>query len=274
MSAEEPRAAPPKAYDERYFLEDCGGAEFFRTYGARVLKPQLAYALKRAELAPGMRVLDLGCGRGELLAHARRAGAEAVGADFSPEALKLAAEVSGCRTVLCGADKLPFPDASFERVFLVGVIDHLSEDQRARCFEEIGRVLAPGGAALVHTCANRLYYKLWTYEARRALAGLLGMKRPSEPRSEEDRRLHVNEHSAGDLERFFARIGWEAEVSPMPNYKMLARELYGDPLPDRFPLAPAPAWKARLYLGLLFRAPFKQALAREIFALARPRKRP
>ena len=117
----------------------------------------------------------------------------------------------------------------------MGVMDHLRRWELERCFAELRRVLAPGGAVLVHTCANRLYFKNWTYGLRRAAARAL----------------------------------WEAEVEPRPNYKLLVTELYGEPLPEGFPMRPAPRWRARLALGLL-RTPVAAFLAREFFVLARP----
>jgi len=273
MSAERP--VPPDLYDRRYYLESCGGSEFFKAYGAEVLKPQLQYCLSRAALLPGMGVLDLGCGRGELLYHVRRSGARGVGTDYAPEALAIAGRVSGCPVLRCDAKALPFAPASFDRVFLVGVLDHLHPWELERCFSELGRVLRPGGRVLAHTCANRLYYKNWSYAARRAAArGLrrlgLDLREPEPPRSEEDGRLHVNESSLGDLRRFFRRIGWEARAEPRPNYKLVLRELYGE-LPEGFPMAPAPRWRSALYRGLLFRWPLAELLARELFVIAWPR---
>lgn len=63
MSSDPPPVAVDQ-YTEEYFLERVGGAEFFRLYGPKVLKPALAYALKRAAVEAGMEALDLGCGRG------------------------------------------------------------------------------------------------------------------------------------------------------------------------------------------------------------------
>lgn len=257
-------------YDDQYYRESCGGSEFFSRYGAKVLKPQLAYSLKRAELAPGMRVLDVGCGRGEMLYHVRELGASGVGTDYAQAALKLAAEVSGCPVALCDAKALPFKDASFDRVFLLGVVDHLHDWELEAAFGELRRVLRPGGKVVIHTCCNKAYYKNLTFGVRRALAKALGLKEPSPPRSGEDEALHVNEHSGASLSAFFARIGWRAEVEPRPNYKLELAELYGERLPEGFPMTPAAPWKRRIHRALLWRRPLSAVLAREFFCLASP----
>ncbi|MFA6029245.1 MAG: class I SAM-dependent methyltransferase [Elusimicrobiota bacterium] len=272
MSAEVPVEAG--LYDERYYLENCGGSEFYARYGAEVLKPALAYSLRRSELRAGMRALDLGCGRGELLLHLRRAGVFAVGSDYAPEALKLARRVSGAEVQLCDAKRLPYADSSFDRAFFIGVIDHLHDGELERTFAELARVLRGDGFVVVHTCVNRLYYKKVSYRFRLRAARLLRrlglpVREPSPPRSDEDERLHVNEHGYGDLARFFRRIGWRAEIEPLPNYKHRVRELYGEVGAD-FPLRAAPRWRTALYLGLLFRAPLDRLLAREFLVRAHP----
>lgn len=260
-----------ESYSEEYYLGSCGGAEFFRLYGPKVPKPPAAYALKAAAVGEGMRVLDVGCGRGEVLYHARAAGAAAVGTDYAAAALPLAARTSGCPVLRCDAKALPFADRAFDRVFLLGVADHLHAWELERCLKEIARVLKPGGLLLVQTCVNRQYYKRWTYGLRRGAARLLGLKAPEPPRSEEDEALHVQEHSCGDLRRALGRAGFAGDVRPTPNYKLLARRLYGEPLPEGFPMRPAPRWKEALLLAL-FRFPLDRWLGRELFAAVRPKR--
>lgn len=264
------------AYSAEYFRAACGGAEFYALYGPRVPKPQLAYALRRGALRPGLTVLDVGCGRGELLHLAAEAGATAVGTDYAEAALALARENGRGRVARCDAKALPFADRSFDRVFLLGVVDHLHRWELEACFKELARVLRPDGFVVLHNCANRLHYKALTYSVRRraaaALAALgLPVREPSRPRSEEDEAMHVNEHSAGDLRRLFDAVGWEGTVEPMPNYKALVGELYGPRLPPDLPLRAYPAWRAALAKALA-RSPAAGLTAREFFAVARPRR--
>lgn len=256
-------------YDERYFLESVGGAEFFRLYGPRIVKPAAAYALRAAGLEPGMSALDVGCGRGELLYQLRRRGVAAVGADLAAAALRLSKRTAEAPVVRCDAKRLPFRDSAFDRVFFLGVLDHLDDGELAACFAEFRRVLKPGGLVLANTCTNTQYYKRWTYGARRRLARWLGLREPRPPKSQEDEALHVNEHDEGGLRRFFAAQGWTADVEARPNDKYAVAELYGEDRPVDFPLRPAPAWK-RAYVRLAFAGPWKRYLAREFFCKITP----
>jgi arsenite methyltransferase len=103
-------------------------------------------------LAPGERVLDLGSGAGtDSLIAAQMVGEQGhvTGIDMTPEMLakarSAAAEMraGNVEFVESEADRLPFPDASFDVVISNGVID-LVPDKDA-VFGELFRVLAPGG---------------------------------------------------------------------------------------------------------------------------------
>ncbi len=100
----------------------------------------------------GESVLDVGCGAGvDLLLAALLVGPEgsAAGLEFSPEMLARArgnAELAGlanARFHQGGAESLPFPDASFDRVLSNGVLNLVPDKERA--LAEALRVLKPGG---------------------------------------------------------------------------------------------------------------------------------
>jgi ubiquinone/menaquinone biosynthesis C-methylase UbiE len=106
----------------------------------------LGAALDRLDEPPS-KVLDLGTGTGKAarVVAKRFPGAEVVGVDLAPEMVQeakqlLPVELAGRVTfeVADGAS-LPFPDAAFDLVVLQNMIPF---------FEELGRVVRPGGRAI------------------------------------------------------------------------------------------------------------------------------
>ena len=103
-------------------------------------------------LAPGERVLDLGSGAGtDSLVAAQMVGAEGhvIGVDMTPEmvakARTAAAELGAANVEFleAEAERLPFPDATFDVVISNGVIDLIPDKDAV--FAELHRVLRPGG---------------------------------------------------------------------------------------------------------------------------------
>ena len=94
-------------------------------------------------LAPktGERILDLGCGDGQLTAKIAAAGAEVVGADRSAEMVE-AARGRGIEAQVCNGEDLPF-HAEFDAVFSNAAL-HWVHDQDAM-IAGVRRALRPGG---------------------------------------------------------------------------------------------------------------------------------
>lgn len=115
-----------------------------------------------AELAPGQRVLDVGCGTGSLLVALKRQhrDVEAVGLDPDPKALsratrKLRRAGVSARLERGYADALPFPDGSFDRVLSSFMFHHLSAAQQQAMLAEVRRVLAASGRLELVDLAGR-----------------------------------------------------------------------------------------------------------------------
>jgi SAM-dependent methyltransferase len=101
-------------------------------------------------LLPHARVLDVGCGKGHLLAWFVLQGASPrnlVGIDLRPEAIAQAREAyPGLTFLQANAEHLPFEDGSFDLVCAFTVFSSiLSPGMRRRVAVEIERVLASGG---------------------------------------------------------------------------------------------------------------------------------
>lgn len=101
--------------------------------------------LARDELAGRARVLDVGCGEGQIARLAVDTGATlAVGIDPTAAQLVAAAERGGGATYArAWAAPLPFGDESFDAVVACLVFEHIDDCQSA--IEEVARVLVPGG---------------------------------------------------------------------------------------------------------------------------------
>ena len=92
----------------------------------------------------GLRVLDVAGGDGYWAGQARRRGARAVAIDIAAGKLRRGRELAGAPSLVLGdALRLPFPDASFDRVMSICAIEHFDDGPQA--LSEMARVLAPGG---------------------------------------------------------------------------------------------------------------------------------
>jgi ubiquinone/menaquinone biosynthesis C-methylase UbiE len=136
----------PRAYDLLMLLLTRGRRG--RYYGA---------VLDRAGIAPGDRVLDIGCGTGTLAIQAARrvslAGSVA-GLDVSKQMIGTARRKGRRAGVDVSfhhgdATALPFDDGSFDRVTLTTSLHMVPSSRRQQCLAEAHRVLAPGGVLLV-----------------------------------------------------------------------------------------------------------------------------
>lgn len=112
--------------------------------------------VNQANIQPGQRVLDLGCGTGTLMLLIKQAHptADVMGVDGDVTVLTLArtkAQKTGRPLLLHAAMAfaLPYPDQVFDCVLTSLVLHHLTTDNKQRTLHEVYRVLQPGGAFYV-----------------------------------------------------------------------------------------------------------------------------
>jgi SAM-dependent methyltransferase len=110
-------------------------------------------------LAPGYRVLEVGCGNGNVLAALREAAPRGtvVGLDLYIEGLRHARRRTSCPLVQGDVDAVPFR-ARFDLIGLFDVIEHLPDDRGL--LRGLHRLLKPGGRLLITVPAHR---SLWSY---------------------------------------------------------------------------------------------------------------
>jgi SAM-dependent methyltransferase len=124
----------------------------------------------RLGVQPGDRLLDLGCGFGRHAYEALRRGAVVVALDAGADEVVRVRDTFGAMieagelvegsprygAVQGDALRLPFPDATFDRVIASEVLEHIPDDVAAMA--ELARVLRPGGtmAVTVPRCGPEL----------------------------------------------------------------------------------------------------------------------
>lgn len=136
--------------------EGYGG--FFGRFTARCAGP----LLDAAGVGLGTRVLDVATGPGYVAATAAARGAEATGLDIAAGMVALASRLHPEVTFVQGdAERLPFPDASFDAVVGGFCILHFARPERA--LAEWVRVLRPGG---------RIAVSMWAEPARNRVLGV------------------------------------------------------------------------------------------------------
>jgi len=112
--------------------------------GMALITPRAQRIIELLDLCPGRRYLDIGCGTA---AYAHLLAAKA-GMDEPPVTMDIAAG-PGPIEITGWPEKLPFRDESFDCITSLYFMRRFDDDVCRAFADEIGRVLAPGGTALV-----------------------------------------------------------------------------------------------------------------------------
>jgi cyclopropane-fatty-acyl-phospholipid synthase len=138
-----------RQYSCAYFKDPANDLE-------RAQKDKLAHIAAKLALAPGQRVLDIGCGWGGMALYLNRvAGVCVHGVTLSEEQLKVARARAADAGV---ADKVTFElidyravTGPFDRIVSVGMFEHVGPPHYRTFFEKCRSLLAEDGVMLLHT---------------------------------------------------------------------------------------------------------------------------
>lgn len=227
MTIKENQSLPSTLYTEEYFLTACEGYDVFIESEGQHLSRRLQDAFAVAEVKPGMRVLDVGCGRGEIIRHCMRLGVEVYGIDYAEVAAVMTRDViaserdaeeaqsgdlfAGAGVCRSDAKRLPFPSDYFDRVLLFDVVEHLYPWELHASMVDTRRVLKRDGRVIIHTAPNR-WYDAYAYPWVRRFRTLIGQGSayPRDPRAitPVNQDVHVNEQDILSMRRALQNVGF------------------------------------------------------------------
>ncbi|MGH2557421.1 MAG: methyltransferase domain-containing protein [Thermomicrobiales bacterium] len=112
--------------------------------------------IRKLDLGPNPRILDAGCGTGQMLKRLEALGT-AIGIDSSAEAVSFAASRGARRLVRGTINAPPFPAGSFDCIVVLDVIEHVDDD--TGILRSLRDAVRPGGSVIVTVPAFR---SLWS----------------------------------------------------------------------------------------------------------------
>ena len=204
-------------YDASYYLQDCGGHESFNRNGPEASSdPRILSILSLVSLGHKGSLLDLGCGRGEVSLQAALNGFDCTGVDYSEDAISISR--GGQDRFPSLKDKLRYevsnvatykPTEKYDVVVASDIIEHMTFDEVAQCYQMVSGALSAEGIFVVHTFPNSWYYDYHYSRLRRKVESLGGFL-PSDPRSRFEKAMHINEQNPRvfrkQLERSFQHV--------------------------------------------------------------------
>jgi dolichol-phosphate mannosyltransferase len=146
----DPKLVDPQGWDDYWSGQTSGLYDLIAgIYRRLIIKRNLNHAIRRV-FKPGATLLHAGCGGGQVdqdLQHSMRL----TGLDISPGALHLYSRNNPrAAGVKHGSIfDLPFPEASFDGIYNLGVMEHFTPAENARIFKQFHRILKPGGKVVM-----------------------------------------------------------------------------------------------------------------------------
>jgi cyclopropane fatty-acyl-phospholipid synthase-like methyltransferase len=252
----------PKHYTKKYYLSDASGFEEYKRSFGKELEPRLLKIVQKIPLKNGMRVLDIGCGRGELVYWAAKNGAgKVIGIDYSKNAISLSDKAKKKwhkrmqdKIIFKEEDALQmkFDNNSFDLIIMTEVFEHLYQEEQVTILKKIHKMLNDEGILFIHTAPSKWFnnhtYKYWCYPVSSILVAINNLftekkypnvTKPDKVRTVSHNIMHVNEPDYFSLRKVYSVTGFRGKI--LSTNTTVSK--------------PIISWKDRLYNFLVYLSP-------------------
>lgn len=207
-------------YNENYYMNDCGGYDVFEQSKGMEIEPRLQDVYNLVNPQEQDKILDVGCGRGELAFALATSGAKVLGVDYSDDAIGIAKKTYGGKL-----DNVQYVHEDifkmdglevYDKIVMADVVEHIEQDVLEKIFEKISRSMSDRGVLIIHTAPNKDYYNYY-YPTLKQRAAELGAYLPLNPRTYYEQVMHINEQNPEQLqkalEKFYKHVKvWTGSV--------------------------------------------------------------
>ena len=239
-------------YDDHYYLTNNEGGLLFSRHHGRKVTPRMEMMLRLAKIRKGDYVLDVGCGRGEMVFQSIIRGAGfAVGIDYAASAIKMCQKAKKTyshafqkRVAFYKVSSNTFKtDLRFDKIFFLDVYEHLYPHEVEKTLGNMKQWLKPDGILVIHTAPNLTFYRtgykvlrylypfLWHIPPIRRLVqtkpNWQGKQLPKNPEEgqEYNLKVHVNEQTPEAMKWTLERMGFNTYIKPVPFLRMVKSPL-------------------------------------------------
>lgn len=233
------KSVSSKIYTKKYYLGQNLGFEEFNKHKGKIVNNTIREFANLINPKKNSKILDIGCGRGDLDFELARLGANVMGIDYSEAGIKIAKNAIKYQAEevkkrvdfkLMNAKKLKFADNFFDIVVTSDVFEHLFKEELEIAMEEIKRVMKPDGLLIVHTAPNKIYldytHKYWVYPVdklfimlNKLFTGNIYPGVNKESRNNIHKKQHVNEPTIFYLKTLFKKNYFSGNIISKVPYK-------------------------------------------------------